>query len=115
MLNVRLSWTRAKVLHPSPALKDSITKSLQVMLNKALHTSMPTVPPTVYIIGFFHIDVDGSAQAILFQAPSISCLHFMTLIQTLGCTEKTGFQNEQRGGFITLSSSINPTARVRWL
>lgn len=86
------------------------------MLNKALHTSMHIVPPTIYIIGFFYIDRDGSAQAILFQAPSISRLHVMTLIQALCCTEKTGFQNEQHGGFIiTLSSSINPVARVRWL
>lgn len=56
----------------------------------------------------------GSVQDILFQT-SILCLHFMTLIQALHCSEKTGIKNEQHSEFITPSNSINPVAIAYWL
>jgi len=96
-------------------LRSASNKSLLVTLNKILHTNMQIVPASICIISFFCICMYGLAQDILFQAPSILCLHFMTLTQALHCSEKIGIKNEQHSEFITPSNSINPVAILYWL
>lgn len=57
--------------------------------------------------------MNGSVQDVLFQAPSIFrsyCLCFVTVILALCCTEETDIQNEQHGGSITHSNTVNIVA-----